>query len=241
MLRAVMAGREKRGGNRLTCLHLDAADLKRLQRQPAGLHDRRVVAQHLLDGIGYELGLGAQFGELIRMFEQRKHAIADEVRSGKIASDKQEVAGNDNLALGQPILRPLGRDERTNKVSAAPTASLIYRTGEIIIEALPRCRQQQPWRKSMRTKTSQKKARGRSVNALQKPLQPSEELAAVIGSRPLARGQVVSKIWHYIRSHNLQNPENRREILVDDKLRKVFGKDKVTMFEMNKHLAQHLR
>jgi len=93
----------------------------------------------------------------------------------------------------------------------------------------------------MRTKTSQKKARGRSVNALQKPLQPSEELAAVIGSRPLARGQVVSKIWHYIRSHNLQNPENRREILVDDKLRKVFGKDKVTMFEMNKHLAQHLR
>ena len=41
-------------------------------------------------------------------------------------------------------------------------------------------------------------------------------------------------------AHNLQNPENRREILADDKLRKVFGKDKVTMFEMNKHLAQHL-
>jgi len=53
--------------------------------------------------------------------------------------------------------------------------------------------------------------------------------------------EVVSKIWDYIRSHNLQNPENRREILADDKLRKVFGKDKVTMFEMNKHLAQHLK
>ena len=38
----------------------------------------------------------------------------------------------------------------------------------------------------------------------------------------------------------VQNPESRREILADDKLRKVFGKDKVTMFEMNKHLAQHL-
>jgi upstream activation factor subunit UAF30 len=36
------------------------------------------------------------------------------------------------------------------------------------------------------------------------------------------------------------DPENRREILADDKLRKVFGKDKLTMFEMNKHLAQHL-
>ena len=93
----------------------------------------------------------------------------------------------------------------------------------------------------MPTKTSQKKAIGRSVNALQKPLQPSEELAAVIGSRRLSRGQVVSKIWEYIRSRNLQNPGNRREILADDKLRKVFGKDKVTMFEMNKYLAQHLR
>jgi chromatin remodeling complex protein RSC6 len=79
------------------------------------------------------------------------------------------------------------------------------------------------------------------ANALQKPLQPSEELAAVVGSGPLPRGQVVSKMWDYIRSHNLQNAENRREILADDKLRKVFGKDKVTMFEMNKHLAQHLK
>ena len=63
----------------------------------------------------------------------------------------------------------------------------------------------------------------------------------MVGSSPLARGQVVSKMWEYIRSHNLQNPENRREILADDKLRNVFGKDKVTMFEMNKHLASHLK
>ena len=62
-----------------------------------------------------------------------------------------------------------------------------------------------------------------------------------MGSEPVSRGQVVSKIWDYIRSKKLQNPENRREILADDKLRKVFGKDKVTMFEMNKHLAQHLK
>jgi upstream activation factor subunit UAF30 len=63
----------------------------------------------------------------------------------------------------------------------------------------------------------------------------------VVGSSPLPRGQVVSKMWEYIRSHNLQNPENRREILADDKLRRVFGKDKVTMFEMNKHLTGHLK
>ena len=80
------------------------------------------------------------------------------------------------------------------------------------------------------------------VNALQKPLQPSEELAAVVGgAAPLPRGEVVSKVWDYIKANNLQNPEDRREILADNKLRKVFGKDKVTMFEMNKHLAQHLK
>jgi upstream activation factor subunit UAF30 len=81
---------------------------------------------------------------------------------------------------------------------------------------------------------------GQKPNALQKPLQPSKELAAVVGAEPLPRGEVVSKVWDYIKKHDLQNPENRREILADDKLEAVFGKKKVTMFEMNKYLAQHL-
>src|SRR3954452_13048290 len=76
--------------------------------------------------------------------------------------------------------------------------------------------------------------------ALMKPLQPSKELAAVVGSKPLPRPEVVSKVWDYIKTHNLQNPANKREIKADDKLEKVFGKKSVTMFEMNKHLAQHL-
>jgi chromatin remodeling complex protein RSC6 len=99
-----------------------------------------------------------------------------------------------------------------------------------------------PEKKSAPKKTPGKTAGGGGkANALQQPLKPSEELAAVVGEGPLARGEVVSKVWEYIRSNNLQNPEDRREILADDKLRKVFGKDKVTMFEMNKHLAQHLK
>src|SRR4051812_1282604 len=57
---------------------------------------------------------------------------------------------------------------------------------------------------------------------------------------PSPRGEVVSKVWDYIKKHDLQNPENRREILADDTLEAVFGKKKVTMFEMNKYLAQHL-
>ena len=99
----------------------------------------------------------------------------------------------------------------------------------------------------MSTKTAEKpkkptaKADGGKPNALQKPLQPSAELSAVVGAGPLPRGEVVSTVWEYIKANNLQNPDNRREILADDKLRKVFGKDKVTMFEMNKHLAAHLK
>ena len=81
----------------------------------------------------------------------------------------------------------------------------------------------------------------KAIPALQKPLQPSKELAAVVGSDPLPRAQMVSRVWDYIKQHDLQNPENRREILADDKLKPIFGKDKVTMFEMNRYLAQHLK
>ncbi|EIM30405.1 SWIB/MDM2 domain-containing protein [Microvirga lotononidis] len=77
--------------------------------------------------------------------------------------------------------------------------------------------------------------------ALMKPVQPSNELVAVVGSSPLPRTEVVSKVWDYIKSNNLQNPENKRELLADEKLQAVFdGKSKVSMFEMNKHFAQHL-
>ena len=98
-----------------------------------------------------------------------------------------------------------------------------------------------PTRTPKRKPTSEGTGARKANPALQKPLQPSKELAAVVGSDPLPRGQVVSKIWDYIKQHNLQNPENRREILADDKLKPIFGKDKVTMFEMNRYLAQHLK
>jgi len=90
-------------------------------------------------------------------------------------------------------------------------------------------------------KAAAKPAAGRKASGLQQPLQPSDALAAVIGSERRSRGEVVKKVWEYIRTHNLQNPQNRREILADDKLQQVFGKDKVTMFEMNKYLSQHLK
>jgi upstream activation factor subunit UAF30 len=100
-------------------------------------------------------------------------------------------------------------------------------------------------KKAPATKTAAAKKKkatpAKTVSAFNKPLQPSKELAAVVGTHPLPRTEVVSKVWEYIRKHKLQNAANKREILADDKLKAVFGRDKVTMFEMNKYLAQHLK
>ena len=82
-------------------------------------------------------------------------------------------------------------------------------------------------------------AQGRQ-SGLQRPVTPSADLAAITGSDPLPRSQVVSKVWDHIRKNNLQNPQNKREILADDKLQQIFGKDRCSMFEMNKHLSRHL-
>jgi len=78
-------------------------------------------------------------------------------------------------------------------------------------------------------------------SGLQRPVTPSADLAAITGSDPLPRSQVVKKVWDHIKANNLQNPANKREILADDKLKKIFGKDKVSMFEMNKHISAHVK
>ena len=86
------------------------------------------------------------------------------------------------------------------------------------------------------------KGTGRKAGGgLARPVTPSADLAAITGSAPLPRSEVVSKVWDHIRKNNLQNPQIKREIIADDKLRKVFGKDRCTMFEMNKHLSNHLK
>lgn len=73
------------------------------------------------------------------------------------------------------------------------------------------------------------------------PVTPSAELAAIVGADRLPRSEVISKVWAYIKKHGLQNPANKREILADAALEKVFGKKSVTMFEMNKHIAAHVK
>jgi chromatin remodeling complex protein RSC6 len=72
-------------------------------------------------------------------------------------------------------------------------------------------------------------------------MQPSEELAAVIGAKPRPRTEVTKRIWEYIHKNGLQDEKNRRQINADDRLRAVFGgRRQVSMFEMTKLVSDHL-
>lgn len=89
------------------------------------------------------------------------------------------------------------------------------------------------------TETTKKSARKPNA-AFMKAMTPSPELADVIGANPIARTEAVKQIWVYIKANNLQNPNNKRNILADAKLAKVFGKNEVTMFELTGLLGKHL-
>jgi upstream activation factor subunit UAF30 len=90
---------------------------------------------------------------------------------------------------------------------------------------------------------AKKPATKRKPNAaFMKPMNVSSTLAAVIGSNPMPRTEVTSKLWGYIKKNNLQDKANRRMINADDKLREVFGgKKQVSMFEMTKLVSKHLK
>ena len=90
---------------------------------------------------------------------------------------------------------------------------------------------------------AKKPATKRKPNAaFMKPMTVSPVLAQVIGSNPMPRTEVTSKLWGYIKKNNLQDKANRRMINADDKLREVFGgKKQVSMFEMTKLVSKHLK
>jgi chromatin remodeling complex protein RSC6 len=88
-----------------------------------------------------------------------------------------------------------------------------------------------------------KKKTARKPNAaFMKPLNPSKELAEIVGASALPRTEVMKKVWAYIKKNNLQDAKNKRAINADDKLKAVFGgKKQVTMFEMTKFVSNHLK
>ena len=73
------------------------------------------------------------------------------------------------------------------------------------------------------------------------PVNVSADLEAIIGKGPMPRSQVTSKIWEYVKKHDLQKPTDKRTIVADDKLEKIFGKKEASMFEMTKFVSAHLK
>lgn len=83
--------------------------------------------------------------------------------------------------------------------------------------------------------------KGKSNSAFMKPMTISSDLAAVIGKGPMPRSEVVKKLWVYIKKNDMQDPKNKRNIIADANLKKVFGgKAVVSMFEMTKLVSKHL-
>ena len=85
-------------------------------------------------------------------------------------------------------------------------------------------------------------AKKRTPNAaFMKPLTPDAALAAVVGAKPLARTEIVKQLWVYIKKHGLQDSVNKRLINADAKLKEVFGKVQVSMFELAALIGKHLK
>ncbi len=96
-------------------------------------------------------------------------------------------------------------------------------------------------KKAAKKATKKKAGKRKPSAAFMKPLTLSPALAEVLGSKPLARTEVVKKLWVYIKKHKLQDSKNRRNINADAALKKVFGKGTVNMFEMTKLISKHLK
>jgi len=96
---------------------------------------------------------------------------------------------------------------------------------------------------SCKEKKSKKKRKSSGgVGGLNAQKEISKELAKFLGNRTgqMSRPQIVKQLWDYIKEHDLQNPNDRREILLDSKMRKLFNVDKFTMFSMNKYVGAHI-
>ena len=99
-----------------------------------------------------------------------------------------------------------------------------------------------PAKKAAAKKPAKKKSARKPSAAFMKALTLSDSLAAVIGSKPVPRTEIVKKLWVYIKANKLQDKTNKRMINADAKLKPVFGgKSQVSMFDMAKHISKNVK
>jgi len=130
-----------------------------------------------------------------------------------------------------PAKKPAARKAPAKKPAAKPAAK----------KAAGKPAAKKAAAKKPAAKAAAKPAAKRTPNAaFMAPLKPSPALAAVIGDKPVPRTEITKKLWEYIKKHNLQDSVNRRMINADDKLKVIFGKAQVSMFEMTKLVSKHI-
>jgi len=79
-------------------------------------------------------------------------------------------------------------------------------------------------------------------SAFMQPVEISDELKEVVGPGPLPRTEIIKKLWVYIKKHHCQDTKNKRNIIPDEKLAKVFGsKNPIDMFQMTKKVSKHIK
>ena len=97
-------------------------------------------------------------------------------------------------------------------------------------------------KKAVKKAAPKKAAKKRKANpALLAPMTVNDKLAAVIGSKPLSRGQIVKKLWDYFKKNKLQDPKNKRMINADALLKPLFGKAQVSMFEIGGIISKNVK
>jgi chromatin remodeling complex protein RSC6 len=163
---------------------------------------------------------------------QTKKAAAAKKPAAKKAAAKKPAAKK--AAAKKPAVKKAAAKKATAKKTAKKAAAKKTATKKTAKKA---------GAKKAAKKAKKKSTTKRKPNpAFMKEMNPSPELAAVVGNKAMPRTEVTKKVWAYIKKNNLQDPKEKRTIVADDKLKKVFGgKARVSMFEMTKHVNNHLK
>jgi chromatin remodeling complex protein RSC6 len=177
-------------------------------------------------------------------------ATAKKAPAKKVAAKKAAPAKKVTAKKAAPAKKVAAKKPVAKKAAPAKktTAAKKPAAKKVVAKKAP-AKKAAPAKKSAVKKPAAKKvvakkapAKKRTPNAaFMKPLTPSAALAAVIGNTPVPRTEVVSKMWTYIKKHGLQDKVNKRNINADEKLKAVFGKAQVTMFELAGLIGKHLK
>ncbi len=155
------------------------------------------------------------------------------------AAAKKTAAKPAAKAAAKPAAKPAAKAAPKAAAKAAPAKAAAKPVSKAKVAAKPVAAKAAP-AKAAKPAAAKKTAR-KPNESFMKPMTISASLAAVIGDGAFPRTEVTKKVWEYIKKHNLQDAENKRNINADDKLKAVFGgKAQVSMFEMTKLISGHL-